>query len=332
MATIKDIALQAGVSSATVSRILNQDETLNVPLETKQLVLETAKALNYQKKAKKSKNMISIGIIEWYSLQQEMNDPYYLTIRKGVEDYCIRNNIGIVRVFKDDVNFHSVLENVNGLVCIGKFSDENIQLFESIQKNIIFVDMFINPIHHCHIVLDFKNALKDVIDYLSALNHKNIGFIGGKEYLKDSYEYEDMRKKYFIKFCEEKNINYSSWIKEGEYTSESGYYLMNELIKQRNLPSAIFCASDPIAIGALKALNEHHIRVPEDISIIGFDNIDLANYTSPPLTTVFAPTFDMGMLAAQYLHDAIKAAHLTSPIRLQLPLYIIERESCARKE
>ena len=90
MATIKDIALQAGVSSATVSRILNQDETLNVPLETKQLVLETAKALNYQKKAKKSKNMISIGIIEWYSLQQEMNDPYYLTIRKGVEDYCIR--------------------------------------------------------------------------------------------------------------------------------------------------------------------------------------------------------------------------------------------------
>lgn len=172
MATIKDIALQAGVSSATVSRILNQDETLNVPLETKQLVLETAKALNYQKKAKKSKNMISIGIIEWYSLQQEMNDPYYLTIRKGVEDYCIRNNIGIIRVFKDDVNFHSVLENVNGLVCIGKFSDENIQLFESIQKNIIFIDMFINPIHHCHIVLDFKNALKDVIDYLSALNHK----------------------------------------------------------------------------------------------------------------------------------------------------------------
>ena len=74
------------------------------------------------------------------------------------------------------------------------------------------------------------------------------------------------------------------------------------------------------------------LRVPEDISIIGFDNIDLANYTSPPLTTVFAPTFDMGMLAAQYLHDAIKAAHLTSPIRLQLPLYIIERESCARKE
>ena len=221
LATIKDIALQAGVSPSTVSRILNQDETLNVPMETKQLVLDTAKALNYQKKVKKSKNIITIGIIEWYSLQQELNDPYYLNIRKGVEDYCIRNNIGIVRVFKDDINFHTVLENVNGLVCIGKFSEENIKEFEDINKNIIFVDMFINPIHHCHIVLDFKNALKDVIHYLSLLNHKNIGFIGGKEYLNDTYEYEDMRKKYFIKFCDEKKINYHKWINEGEYTSES---------------------------------------------------------------------------------------------------------------
>lgn len=331
MATIKDIALKAGVSSSAVSRILNQDETLNVPLETKQLVLDAAKELNYYKKPKKLKTMISIGIIEWYSLQEEINDPYYLTIRKGVEEYCIKNNISIVRVFKDDINFIQLLENVNGIICIGKFSDENIRLFESINKNIIFVDMFINPIHRCHIVLDFKNAMKDIINYLYNLNHREIGYIGGKELLNDTIEYEDQRKRYFIKYCDEKNIKYSSWIKIGEYTSESGYLLMKEMIDEGQLPSAIFCASDPIAIGVLKALNEHNIIVPEDISIIGFDNIDLTNYTNPPLTSVFTPTFDMGMLAAGYIYDAIKLSHLTAPMRIQLPCFLIERDSCTRK-
>lgn len=330
LATIKDIANKAGVSSATVSRILNQDQTLNVPIETKQLVLKTAQELNYQKKIKKNKNIITIGIIEWYSLQQEIDDPYYLSIRNGVEEYCLKNNIGIVRVFKDDINFIQSLENVNGLVCIGKFSMEHIKQFEAINRNIIFVDMFMNPIHHCHIVLDFKNALKDVIEYLKKLEHHHIGFLGGKEYLDETVEYEDTRKKYFIKFCEENHVDYSSWIKEGSYTIESGYNMMNEMINDGQLPEAIFCASDPIAIGALKALHEHHIKVPEDISVIGFDNIDHANYTNPPLTTVFAPTFDMGSMAAQYLYEAIKATHLTSPIRVQLPCFLIERESCQK--
>lgn len=331
MTTIKDIALKAGVSSSTVSRILNQDNTLNVPIETKKLVLDTAKELHYIKKPKKQKSMISIGIIEWYSLQEENNDPYYSTIRKGVEEYCLKNNIGIVRVFKDDIHFMHLLENVNGIICIGKFSNENIKLFESINKNIIFVDMYINPIHQCHIVLDFKNAMKDVIQYFVSLNHHHIGYIGGKEYLNDNIEYEDQRKKYFIKYCQEADVCFEPWVKTGQFTSESGYSLMKEMILSQSLPTALFCASDPMAIGALKALQEHNIRVPEDISIIGFDNIDLTNYTTPPLTSVFTPNYDMGLLAASYVHDAIKASHLMSPMRIQLPCFLIERESCAKK-
>ena len=72
--------------------------------------------------------------------------------------------------------------------------------------------------------------------------------------------------------------------------------MMNELIQNKKVPTAIFAASDPIAIGALRALTQNGYRVPQDVSIIGFDNIDTANYTSPPLTTIFAPTFDMGYM------------------------------------
>ena len=96
----------------------------------------------------------------------------------------------------------------------------------------------------------------------------------------------------------------------------------------RTPPSAIFAASDPIAIGAMRALKQYDIKIPEDISIIGFDNIETTNYTDPPLTTVFAPTFDMGFMAARQLFDAFKHNENISPIKILLPCFLIERNSC----
>lgn len=108
--------------------------------------------------------------------------------------------------------------------------------------------------------------------------------------------------------------------------------MMNDLIQAQQVPSAIFAASDPIAIGALRALHQNGMKVPQDVSIIGFDNIDTANYTSPPLTTIFAPTFDMGYMGARMLFDAFKRNENISPVRIQLPCFLIERESCTKRD
>ena len=108
MATIKDIAKLANVSSATVSRILNEDATLSVMEETRIAVFEAAAALGYNKKErKKNKETMSIGLIHWYTLQQEMEDPYYASLRCGVEEYCQRQHILIIRVFQNDSDFVS---------------------------------------------------------------------------------------------------------------------------------------------------------------------------------------------------------------------------------
>ena len=98
MATIKDVAELANVSSATVSRILNNDKTLSVPEETRQAVFNAAKELNYIKKRKATKNEFTIGIVQWYSLQQEIDDPYYLQIRASVSRklFCLQNNINVI--------------------------------------------------------------------------------------------------------------------------------------------------------------------------------------------------------------------------------------------
>ena len=101
MATIKDIASAAGVSAAAVSRILNNDETLNVSPETRQKVLDTARELHYVKRGRPSvKSLFTLGIIQWFSSQQELEDNYYLLIRQGIEDYCLSHNIQIVRTYK----------------------------------------------------------------------------------------------------------------------------------------------------------------------------------------------------------------------------------------
>ena len=279
MATIKDIAELAKVSSASVSRILNNDPTLSVPKETRQRVLDAANQLGYKKKNKKIYDTVmTLGIIQWISPIEE------------------------------DIDYLNQLEDIQGLVCIGKYSQEDIETYKKICSNVIFLDMNIDPIHECCILLDFKNAVKDVVSYLSQ-KHTSIAYLGGKEIIHDKL-YHDQRKEYLA------------------FSIDSGFNMTYELIINKKLPSAIFAASDPIAIGAMRALKQYDIKIPEDISIFGFDNIETTNYTDPPLTTVFAPTFDMGFMAARQLFDAFKHNENISPIKILLPCFLIERNSC----
>ncbi len=142
MATIKDIASAAGVSAAAVSRILNNDETLNVSPETRQKVLDTARELHYVKRGRPSvKSLFTLGIIQWFSSQQELEDNYYLLIRQGIEDYCLSHNIQIVRTYKSDINYMDVLKDVDCLICIGKFSQEEISYLYEMNSCILFLDM-----------------------------------------------------------------------------------------------------------------------------------------------------------------------------------------------
>ena len=330
MATLKDIAQLANVSIATVSRILNDDPTLTVPLETRENVLSATETLQYKKK-KKQDHHYTVAIVQWYSLEQEINDPYYLTLRQGAENYLKNHNIAIRRIFQDDVNMYQSLEGVNGIICLGKFSVENINKLKAMSEYVVFLDMNFDPISECSVVLDFDNAVDQVIQYYKLLGHKKIGFLGGIEYLHEHEKYNDPRRASFEHHCEMNHIEYKNFILEGQFTTESGYEMMSSFLTHgKDIPTAFFAASDPIAIGALKALDDYGYKVPDDISIIGFDNIDASNYTTPPLTTVFTPSYDMGYLGAQLLYHAILHNQKPLPMRIQLPCYLIERESCQK--
>ena len=139
MVTIKDIANSAGVSIATVSRVLNFDDTLNVTDTTKQRIFQVAEQLNYVKKndKKNKKSIYKVAIANWYTEKEEVLDPYYLSIRMAVEKKCASENIEVVKL---SPFFTMGIKEVGGIIAIGKFGHKEIEKLKTVSDNIVFVD------------------------------------------------------------------------------------------------------------------------------------------------------------------------------------------------
>ncbi len=327
MATLKDIAQLAGVSSSSVSRILNNDPTLSVPQATRDKVFQAMETLGYVKKKKKNPDpLMHIGIIEWISAEDEIKDPYYLSIRQGVESYCQENRISVSRYFASDLNQPADLDSADGLVCIGKFSKNRQEQFASLCPNLIFLDTKIDPITHCFITPDFKDAMRQVVDYFSLSGYTECGYLGGVESLEDR-DYPDVRCKYFQRFAKRASLNFEPYTLQEHFSRESGYEMMCELINANKVPQAIFAASDPIAIGVLRACHEAGIQIPEQMALIGFDNIDEARFTIPSLSTVQVPTFEIGLTGMRLLHEAWKRNEILQPMKIEMPCSLILRHT-----
>ena len=327
MATIKEIAQAAGISPAAVSRILNEDPTLSVPFDTKQRVLDAAECLGYKKKRAKTKAVFTLGIVQWFSIEEELKDSYYLMIRQGIEDFCVKNSISIVRVFKTDTQYKDMLKDVNGIICIGKFSKQRVEEFIDICNNIVFLDMPVEQYHITTLTMDFEQAVNEALRYLVNLGHSKIAFLGGREYVGDNELVRDERRQTYISFMKKHKLNYKEYMLEGKFSSASGYEMMKALLSCADKPTAIFTASDALAYGAMKAIKEAGLNIPQDISVVGFNDMEMSAYTSPALTTIHAPAYDMGQHGANLIYVSSNLS-INTPIKAKIPCTLIQRESC----
>ena len=331
MATIRDIAKEAGISAGAVSRILNQDETLSVSRETRERVLQIATRVGYTKplhSAAAKKPAFTMGIVQWFSAEEELTDTYYLAARQGVEDFCGRNNIAITRLFPSDDDAAEVLKDVDGLVCIGKFCDREIRKFMNICKNIVFLDRPVDKYKITSITMDFDQSVRDALHYLEALGHKKIAYLGGQEYVGNHEPIMDLRKRAYLNYMKRHNLDGETWVLEESFNSASGYDMMKKILSMKKRPTAVFAASDAIAIGAMRAVSEAGLSVPKDISIIGFNDVDACKYTTPALTTIHAPAYDMGAHGANLVYVSSNL-QIHTPLKVKIPCELIKRESCA---
>ena len=328
MVTIRDVAKECGLSPASVSRILNNDSSLQVTDATRKKVVAAAKKLGYVKKSgAKSKASFTLGILQWFSARQELEDAYYLRVRKGVEDFCVKNSIQIIRAYRTDKDYMDTLKDCDGLVCVGKFGKKDADRLIKFKPNIVFLDMLSEHPEVTTLTIDFYTAAKEALNYLKALGHKSIAYLGGVEYASGAEIIEDERRKAYIKFMKRNKFSYADILKEDEFNSVSGYKMMKEILNGKRIPTAVFAASDPIAVDAMKAIKEAGMKIPEDISVISINDDEMSAFTEPPLTTMHAPSYDMGQHGANLVYVAGNL-DIKTPLKVLIPCTMVKRSSC----
>ncbi|WP_353949041.1 LacI family DNA-binding transcriptional regulator [Sporolactobacillus sp. Y61] len=304
MATIKEIAKIAGVSQATVSRVLNLDETLSVSKKTKDKIFAAASSLNYSKhlRNKPKKILSKVAIVEWYTRQKELDDVYYYSIRLGIEKKAQDLGLEIINLFHEDS--FKALKDIDGIIAIGKYSTVQIKQLSQLCAKIVFVDCNTLCMNVNCVVPDFEGAVASVINHFRSHQLSKIGMLSGVEKTSDQLEtVNDRRLISFKNILSTENLFDERYLFYGAFSAESGYSMMKNAIAQLGdeLPEAFFVANDSMAVGALRALKEANINVPQRVSLIAFNDISISRFIIPSLSTVQVYTEQMGEAALNLL-------------------------------
>lgn len=287
MATIKDIAQQVGVSTATVSRVLNYDETISVTDDTRDAIFETAERLNYKKKVIYPK-IENVSLLFWTSNQEELEDIYYSSICKEMKKQAEMRNVQIAIITKKQ-GIGAVPKNSKAFIGIGWFSQREINVLKEITNQGVFVDTSPDESFFDSVRPNLDSIVTQIVDFFYKKGHKNIGFVGSSDYDINSFErVMDVREWSFTESVK----YYGLFDKKKIYISEAlsveeGYRIGIKMIEElkNDLPTAICVASDTLAVGLLQAFNERGILIPKRTEIFSINDINVAQYVSPPLTT-----------------------------------------------
>lgn len=328
MVTIKDIANKAKVSPATVSRVLNNDDQLSVADDTRENIFAIAEKLGYVKHKRKNVPKKQIAVVQWYSQQEELNDLYYYAIRIGLEKRAQELGFEVARYFNQEIA--ALSGNIDGIIAIGKFSPSQIEHLSSLTEHLIFIDSNTLREGYSCITTDFEHAVMDVVDHFVDQGQTKIGMIVGEERTKDGeLILIDPRFRTFKNYMLEVGLYRSAYVYVGDFSTQSGYQMMKQAIEDLgdNLPQAFFIASDSLAIGALRALQEAKIAVPERVSLIGFNDTPITKQVFPTLSSITVYTEEMGRVAVDCLNREFNEPNPSRARMIKLSTELTLRDS-----
>lgn len=334
MATIYEIAKLAGVSTTTVSKVINNYPDVSDKTRKKiKKILEKENFLpNAQAQGLTTKKNWTLGVVYFEDLGIGLSHPFFSKVIEAFKKQADKHGYSLLFGSKNDrLKNTTFLEyfkykSVDGIaiICSDPNDKETLELIES-DFPIVVIDMLNESTST--VTSDNEYGCKIAIEYLFSLGHKKIAHINGTDQIDNlpSMSRMEAYKKYIKEF--KLYINKDYIVNGKNFDFDSGYEGMNKLLKLKNPPTAVVCASDKIALGAIKAVQNNGLKVPEDISVIGFDDIELAEYVTPRLTTIRQNCDEIGKAAIDILVEQINKKEKLA-VNKVIPVELVIRESC----
>lgn len=336
MATLKDIAAETGISVSTISRVLNRDETISVTPQTQQKIFDAAKRLGYapsrgRARAENSGAIRKMGIAQMFEMQQVLEDPYYLYMKTALEQVCFAKGIETTNLFRDERGEFVCQGDsaLDGIFAIGSFTPQEIRSFEKYTKRVVFVDSAPDDERYFATVPNFHLGLRQALRRFLEAGHRRIGFIGSHYTLQETHDLKlDSRLYYFRNILQDHGLYNEQYVLDSEMNSANGYEVFSRALDRWEIPpTALFISSDAIAHGVLRALETRSLRVPQDISLIAFNDTPLSQNSTPPLSSVRVLQHELAVAALAAME--LCGSGVQYPFKTVVPCVYIERESVA---
>jgi LacI family transcriptional regulator len=329
--TIKQIAKKANVSIATVSRALNNDS--KVTDETREKIMRISNELNYKPNliarsfAKKTSNIIGL-------ILPGISDEFFTDIIRGVDEITYKNGFYTMvasshgyRTLSDSMLAFSNAGLIGGVILLlPTQTDEIRSSLNQAKVPVVLISGGKENYGFDTVAIDNYQGAFNATEYLiKKKGFKKIAHISGPLNNDDAY----LRKKGFVDACKKNGININkSYIIDGDFTIDSGYHGFIQLYGLPDKPQAIFAANDMMAIGCYDAANYFNVKIPDDISLIGFDDIFISQYLNPGLTTVRVQIEEVGKAAAAILIDKLNGTNGKAHPLVKIQTELIVRNSC----
>jgi LacI family transcriptional regulator len=324
-ATLLDIAEKANVSKTTVSMVLNNNK-INVSDATRQKIYDAVKELNYipntVARSLSTRKTETIGIV-----LPDIENPFFSEMARAIEDTAGKLNYNIMFCNTDNNQDKEekyvkllISKLVDGVIFVsGGKSEQNLQMLENNNVPFVIVDRYIESSKEYNgVFCDNEQGIRLGVEYLFKNNKKKIAFVTGAQKLKVA----KLRLEAFEEVTKNLNIYNEHLIFEGEFTIKGGMKATEYIMNSSNIVDAIFYSNDVMALGGLKILTRKGYKIPEDIAIMGYDNINISNLVEPELTTVAQPIYNMGEEACKLLVGLINGSRKEELVILKPKLVI----------
>jgi len=324
-ATIKDVARAAGVSVATVSRALNGAE--NVLPDTKQRILEVARELRFTPSGA-ARSLITRRTDTIGALLPDLHGEYFSELIRGIDQAARARGLHLlVSSSHDDADeaakaLRAMNGRVDGLLVMSPHADADF-LSNNLPANLpaVLMNTDVDLPGHARFVIDNFGGALTMARHLASAGRKRIAFIGGPA---GNHEAQERLRGYRAGLL----ADMDELVFEGDFTEEAGRLAGRRIVQSKQRPDAVFAANDMMAIGCLGALAEAGLAVPEDIALVGFDDIPIARYVAPALSTIRVPIAALGAAALDALVKSMESPSAAAGHPTVMPVELVLRRSC----